>query len=301
VTEDQLQDSTSAVLNALEMESDGLSIANGLWSGKHLAHDFTEQCSQLYQAEVTILDLSNAVAAASRINGWVSQKTDGKIRSIVEPGSLGGASVVLTNALYFHGIWSKPFPKNITREANFHLADGGEKKVQMMHQPELSGAYHRGEGFEAVSLDYQASYIRFYAILPRAGTSPEQVLARVSLQALEPALERPVDLYLPRFTMDFSHKLNDLLIGMGMAAAFAPSDDFRPMGAGKLFLSLVQHRAALEVDEEGTTASGGTAVILSRGPPMDKTLVFDRPFAVLLRDTRTGAVLFAGVVYEPGP
>jgi serine protease inhibitor len=30
-----------------------------------------------------------------------------------------------------------------------------------------------------------------------------------------------------------------------------------------------------------------------------KTLVFDRPFAVLLRDTMTGAMIFAGVVYEP--
>jgi serpin B len=209
--------------------------------------------------------------------------------------------VVLTNALYFHGTWSKPFPKNVTREANFHLADGGEKKVQMMHLPKLSGAYRRGEGFEAVSLEYQASYIRFYAILPGPGTSPEQVLARVSLQVLEPALERPVDLYLPRFTLDFSAKLNDLLTGMGMGAAFAPSGDFRPMGAGDLSIGLVQHRAALEVDEEGTTASGGTIAVLGRGLPIDKTLVFDRPFAVLLRDTRTGAVLFAGVVYEPGP
>jgi len=30
-----------------------------------------------------------------------------------------------------------------------------------------------------------------------------------------------------------------------------------------------------------------------------KTLVFDRPFGVLLYDTRTGAILFAGVIYDP--
>lgn len=105
---------------------------------------------------------------------------------------------------------------------------------------------------------------------------------------------------LPRFTLDFSHALNDSLKGMGMAPAFAPSSDFRPMGAGDFFISSVLHRAVLEVDEEGTTASGTTAVIM-RGPPKDNTLVFDRPFAVLLCDTRTGAILFAGVVYDPGP
>jgi serine protease inhibitor len=36
-----------------------------------------------------------------------------------------------------------------------------------------------------------------------------------------------------------------------------------------------------------------------RRPPEVKTLVFDRPFAVLLRDYKSGVVLFAGVVYEP--
>ncbi len=302
VTEDQLQDSTSAVLSAFEAERrDGLSVANGLWSSKPLAHAFTEQCRKFYQAEVATLDLKNEVAAASRINGWVSTKTHDKIHSIVEPRALGDSSVVLTNALYFHGTWSKPFPKNITREESFHLAGGGEKKVQMMHQPELSDAYRRGEGFEAVALDYQSSHIRLYAILPQAGTSPEQGLARVASQGLQPASGERVNLYLPRFTLDFSAELNDVLKGMGMAAAFAASDDFRPMGAGKLSLGLVQHRAVLEVDEEGTTASGGTVAVLSRELPTGNTLFFDRPFAVLLCDTRTGAVLFAGVVYEPGP
>ncbi len=33
---------------------------------------------------------------------------------------------------------------------------------------------------------------------------------------------------------------------------------------------------------------------------LPKVLVFDRPFVVLLVDRRTGAILFAAVVYEPG-
>lgn len=175
VTEDQFHGSTSAVLTAFEAErSNGLSIANALWSDQHLAPVFIEQCRKFYRAKATTLDLSNA-AVANQINDWVSKKTGAKIRSIVSPGDLGGSRVVLTNAVYFQGTWSKPFPKNITRERTFHLADGGEKKVQMMHQLELSGAYRKGDGFEAVALDYQSSHIRLYAILPQVGTSPEQV------------------------------------------------------------------------------------------------------------------------------
>jgi len=64
----------------------------------------------------------------------------------------------------------------------------------------------------------------------------------------------------------------------------------------------VIHKTRLEVDEEGTTAAAATGVRM--GPasvPVVKTLVFNRPFALLLCDTQTNAILFAGVVYQPGP
>jgi serine protease inhibitor len=58
------------------------------------------------------------------------------------------------------------------------------------------------------------------------------------------------------------------------------------------------------VDEEGTVAAAATATWIALGSmkPLrveTKTLVFDRPFAVLLRDTITGAIAFVGTVYEP--
>lgn len=58
------------------------------------------------------------------------------------------------------------------------------------------------------------------------------------------------------------------------------------------------------MDEEGTVAAASTTVIakaMSIMPPRRKkhTLVFDRPFALLLCDDQTGAVLFSGVIYDP--
>jgi serpin B len=65
----------------------------------------------------------------------------------------------------------------------------------------------------------------------------------------------------------------------------------------------VLHKTRLEVDEEGTVAAAATAVVMETSALArrveKKTLVFDRPFALLLCDTSTGAILFAGVVYEP--
>ena len=298
VTEERLHGSASAVLETLG-SSDGLSFANALWSDQRLAPAFTAECRKFYRAEATTLDLSKAEAAAKQINDWVNKNTGSKIPSIVKPGDMVGSKVVLTNAVYFHGTWSKPFPTNITRERTFHLADGGEEKVQMMYQPELPEGYRKGNGFEAVALDYRSSHIRFYAILPARGTSPEQALARVSLRELEAAKGELVEVGLPRFAVDFSHVLNDSLKAMGMAAAYAPSGDFSGMGAGDISITSVLHRAVLQVDEEGATALG-TTVELMRGPHEGHELDFNRPFAVLLCDTQTGAILFAGVVYDPG-
>jgi len=86
-----------------------------------------------------------------------------------------------------------------------------------------------------------------------------------------------------------------------MAATFHSGADFAPMGSPGFFLSGVVHKTRLEVDEEGTTAAAATGGLISASVPRVKTLVFNRPFALLLCDTQTNAILFAGVVYEPGP
>ena len=54
----------------------------------------------------------------------MKEKTHGKISGLVSPDQLHSMRALLTNAVYFHGKWSDPFPKNETREENFHLAGG---------------------------------------------------------------------------------------------------------------------------------------------------------------------------------
>jgi len=91
---------------------------------------------------------------------------------------------------------------------------------------------------------------------------------------------------------------------MGMALAFRyPGADFRPMGSGEFVISDVIHKTRLEVDEKGTVAAAATAVTVTAAAMMQrreaKSLVFDRPFAVLIGDSQSGAVLFAGAIENP--
>lgn len=305
LSDEQLHGSAAALLKVLQAERGAeLSIANALWSDRSLpmSPDFVKGCRKFYQADAATLDFKQPVAAAAEINKWVRGKTHNKISDLISPDALASTHAVLTNAVYFHGKWAYQFPKNETHAASFHLAAGGEKQVQMMHRSAIPGAYRSGDGFEAAALDYKSSHTRLYAILPSPGSSPEQVLATISMQQLEFSSGHvELDLYLPRFTLDYEQALKDSLSRMGMAAAFQPGADFASMGSSGFFLGEVFHKTRLEVDEEGTTAAAATGVNMLTSVPKVKTLVFNRPFALLLCDTQTNAILFAGVVYEPGP
>jgi serpin B len=113
-----------------------------------------------------------------------------------------------------------------------------------------------------------------------------------------------LELHLPRFTLDSSDSLKESLGQMGMGIAFQfPGAEFAPLGSPLFFVGDVLHKTRLEIDEEGTVAAAVTAIVAPAGAAPGrvelKTLVFDRPFALLLCDTTTGVILFAGVVYEP--
>jgi serpin B len=308
VSEESLHQATAALLKSLNSQQDiELSIANALWSdsGFPLAPRFVQQSKDLYAADARTLNFSEP-GAADVINEWVKQKTHDKIPSIVSPDVVRVSKAILTNAVYFRGKWSVPFPKDDTKPATFHLAGGREKQTPMMHVGALKGAYRSGDGYEAAGLAYGSSTIKLFAILPATGKAPEDVLAKLSVKdLLSPASPAELNLSLPRFKFDFSYKLKDPLEQMGMGEAFRPGAHFAPMGSPRFFIGEVLHKTHVEVDEEGTVAAAATAITMRATAimrqPNIKTLVFDRPFAVVLCDTATGTILFAGVVYDPAP
>jgi serine protease inhibitor len=315
-SETELRESASALSHSFG-QRDGveLSIANALWSDRQitLAAAFIEICKDYYDAEASSLDFADPGAAAA-INAWVKQKTGGKISDVVSPRVVAASKAILTNAVYFKGKWQRPFDKKLTRDGPFHLAGGGEKTVPLMHQSDLRDVYRSGDGYEAAVLPYGppasqkagTADIVLCAILPAGPRGPEEVMAKLSIADLL-SKRQPVelDLALPRFTLDFDASLKDVLGRMGMGVAFIRgAPDFSPLGSRLFFVGDVIHKTRLEVDEEGTVAAAATAVLARRAVVMSpkigkKTLVFDRPFGLLLCDRRTGAALFAAVVYEP--
>jgi serine protease inhibitor len=300
--------STAALESFLkERDSTKLTIANALWADRKftLAPDFVKLCESVFSARAASLPFADPKAAAE-INDWVKTNTNGKIASIVTPDAVAKAAVILTNAVYFAGKWRSEFSISETHDGVFHKTGGGTKTVPMMSQSDLKGAYQSGSNFEGATLYYKESSMFFYALLPKPGSTPKDVLASLEPEHLSggPA-EFDLDLKLPRFSLDFSASLVEYLEKMGMDIAFHyPQADFGPMGSKELFISDVIHKTRLEVDEKGTVAAAAAAVMMTAGAGMPqprprKTLVFDRPFVAVIGDSQSGAVLFAGAIEDP--
>lgn len=300
-----LNTSTADLVDLLK--TDALKIANALWADQHftLAPDFVKLCKSAFGAQAASLNFADP-KAAGEINDWVKANTNGKITNIVTPDAVSKAAVLLTNAVFFAAMWSAEFDPSATADAAFHKADGSSKTLPMMHQSRLTGAYRSGANFEGAILRYKESGMFFYALLPQPGHTPKDVLASLDPDHLtELPAEFDLDLKLPRFSLDFEASLVDDLKKMGMEIAFHyPGADFVPMGSKEFYISDVIHKTRLEVDEKGTVAAAATAVTMRAGAVMrqqreKKVLVFDRPFVVLIGDSQSGAVLFAGVIENP--
>jgi serpin B len=111
---------------------------------------------------------------------------------------------------------------------------------------------------------------------------------------------------LPKFKSTSEFSLADTLKSLGMTDAFIYGQaDFSGMDGRKdLFIGAVVHKAFVEVNEEGTEAAAATAVLMGFGgaPTNPRPIpVFraDHPFLFLIRDNRSGGVLFLGRVMDP--
>jgi serpin B len=291
-------------------DSDGfrLNIVNAIWGQKdyEFLTDFLDRLAENYGAGLRILDFIGAPEESRIIiNDWVSEQTEGKIEDLIPPGLINDLTrLVLTNAIYFNAAWAFPFSKEATSDGAFHLLNGEEVMVPMMRQTESFG-YAEGDSYQAIELPYDGNELSMVILLPQSGQFDtfESSLDLPKLSGILGELEhKQVDLTMPKFEFESSFALKGTLSEMGMPVAFLPEANFSGMtGNRELFITEVVHKAFVSVDEAGTEAAAATAVIvgLTAVPEKPVTVNIDRPFIFLIRDIKTGALLFVGRILDP--
>lgn len=278
-------------------------VANSVWArqGFPFHAEFMQTGKQYFDAEVSTLDFDDPGAPAT-INGWVSRSTGGKIRTIVDGPIPTDAVAYLINAIYFKGAWTHAFDRRRTRDAPFLRADGTQQTVKMMHG---SGkvAHLSTPEIEAVDLPYGRGAFSMTVVLPRPGTRVDDLVAGLNAERwqawMEQLTERQLDVYLPRFRLEYEKTLNHPLQGLGMRAAFQPhAADFSGMSPRALYVSNVKQKTFVEVNEEGTEAAAATSVEM-RAVSMPPFVMVNRPFLVVIRERLSGTILFIGKIGAP--
>lgn len=285
-----------------------LNIVNDIWGQKDFSFltAFLDTMAENYGAGLRILDFVNAPEESRvAINDYISEQTEERIKDLIPEGMIDVMTrLVLTNTIYFNAAWQYPFSEDVTSDGTFHLLDGGEVTVSMMHQGETLG-YTAGDGYQAVELKYDGAELAMVILLPDSGQfeSFEMSLDTELLNEIIDSIElKHVELALPKWEYDSSFMLKETLQAMGMPVAFTDAADFSGMtGKRDLYIDEVVHKAFVSVDEAGTEAAAASAVImkLTAMPADVATVTVDRPFIFLIRNIETGSILFFGRVVNP--
>jgi len=249
----------------------------------------------------------NPEQARAAINSWTEQNTKSKIRELFGPGSLNGANrLVLTSAIYFYGKWQSAFAAKATHPEPFRLAGSGTVNADFMHQTGTFG-YAETPSAQILEMRYAGTPVAFDIVLPKPPAGIAEVDAAIGPEELASWLgaiaSRTVEVAVPKFRAEAEFSLEEALSRMGMPTAFTGRADFSGIdGRRDLLLSSVRHKAFVDVSEEGTEAAAATGVGVARvAMKMPPRTVFraDHPFLFLIRDTRSGAILFEGRVMNP--
>lgn len=315
--QDRLQPAMGALLAGLNAkhQSYELRVADALWAQRdeNFLPSYLDLVRNHYGAGFHRVDFRRSPEAVrGAINQWVEQQTNDRIKNLIGPGVLTPMTrLVLTNAIYFKGDWRDQFKKADTKEEEFHLSTTHEIRTSMMHRTG-SYRYYDGGNFQALELPYAGGDLAMLVLLPKqvAGLpaleqSFNAATAAKWIDNLKPVPK--VILTLPRFTMTRQFELSGALSRMGMPQAFSNAANFSGMtGKPGFTISAAIHKAYIDVNEQGTEAAAATSTVfqalaMRRGMPEPPPIVFraDHPFLFLIRDTRSGSILFMGRVANP--
>ena len=296
-----------------------LETANSLWlnqsqlggEGEFLP-DYVRGMDEFFRAAVE--EVTNA-DSVERVNAWVSEKTHGKIPTILTEDNREFVTA-LVNAVYFKAAWENEFNEERTDKADFTNADGTTGTVDMMHQTD-GFDYYATPGIEALEMPYKN-----YAVDNEVGDNWEYFRdADFSMYLIKADDTLDVQNFLdnaeftygdvnvsvPKFKVEYSAALDEALQALGVRTVYDPENadltamlDPSSLPGQQHFLDTVLHKTYIAVDEKGTEAAAVTAAMTGEGsampsrPELVRIFTADEPFWFVIRDNANGEILFTG-------
>jgi serpin B len=280
-----------------------VAVANTLWTkvGSNVRDEFKQAVLGWPGGAVRTTDFEHDhEGSRQKINNEVEQETRGLIRELLPQGAVHDRTgSVIVNALYLKVAWQNPFEENRTMPAAFHAPSGTRDVPTMRLQEQLR--YGAVDGWQLVTLPTPSDVVVDVVLSSgRDATAPPPA----TLAALRSeSRSRKVDLALPRFRVEATLPLVEPLRTAGIEAAFDSGNaDFGGISDEPMYIESAMHKAVLRADEHGFEGAAATALSFRlTSIDMSRPVPFhvDRPFHVLVRHARTGAIYFVARVVEP--
>jgi len=272
-----------------------VSIANGIFARATVLPMFKELLIKVFNAQIW-QDLSKEF-----INNWCAANTNGMIKELLVQEIDPLTQAVILSVVFLKAKWARRFDKSLTYKAKFNKLHD----VWLMKQTFKEALYLKNRMFQAIVLPYENRKLEMVVFLPSERTSTEEVIKRLVISGVPRSWyfqRKEVSLSLPRMKLAYDLSLKKVLIEMGLILPFdRDRAEFPKICKEPVFISDVIHKAVMEVDEEGTIASAGTAASMRLRcipvPPIP--MVVDRPFLVLLRTTESNIPIFIALVNKP--
>lgn len=285
-----------------------LSIANSIWYrlGFEVQQSFIDINKTWFDAAVQGLNFSSPEAPAT-INKWIANKTNDRIKDVIQ--EIDPTTVMfLVNAIWFKGMWTSSFDPKNTMEKNFYCP-GGKTVTASFMQQEHTFSYYRNDLFAMAEMPYGQGNYAMLVLLPNQGKTINEILNSLNSQNWNEwktgLQEKKLRIEFPKLKFTYKITLNQVLSKMGMGIAFTDDADFSGINpAEDLLISKVLHHSFLEVNEEGTEAAAVTVVEVgvTSAPVEPEVIPFivNKPFLFAIHERSTGAILFMGMINEPG-
>nr|XP_020643711.1 serpin E3 [Pogona vitticeps] len=280
-------------------------------AGIHLSPHFVQHVVFWANNTVQETNFSEPRRTAAQINEWIAMNTGDGGTNCLPLETIGSPlnQLAVVSTMYFKSTWQRKFTFTDTQTLSFTTTNGIVLKVPTMY---LSAEVNYGEflldsleRISVVELLYLGETVSMFVVLPSDRRTPlakvEVHLSSRTFLLWSNSLRRTkMDIFLPRFRIQNHIDLKAVLPALGITDMFDPTEaNFKDISdEGSLYISEAIHKAKIEVAEDGTRASGTTAMVLlkrSRSPVFKA----DRPFNFLLWQARTGSVLFIGRLTNP--
>ncbi|NXR23172.1 SERP3 protein, partial [Cinclus mexicanus] len=267
-------------------------------AGVQLSPDFVERASRWANSSLLQTNLSDP--NTTHAQEWITTDlADGDVHGMtLENTGPSLSQVTLVSTLYFRSMWQKKFSFMDSQMLPFTTPEGLTLKVPTMHHTaEVNyGQFQTAalEAFSMVELPYLGEKLSMFLVLPSHKRTPlsqiESHLSAKTITLWANSLKRTkMDIFLPRFSIQSLFDLKTVLSALGIRDAFDPiTANFKGISEqDSLYISEAIHKAEIEVTEDGTKASGATAMVLLK---RSRTPIFkaDRPFTFFLRQANTG-------------